>query len=184
LNTLLLVCAIVGGVVLLLQVALTMLGIEGHAIDLHTDGDAGEALNLLSVRALAAGLAFFGIAGLAVRAAGLGWWAAIPAAILAGGGAAAGIAALSRSMLRLQSDGSVDLNRAIGEFGTVYLQIPGERAGTGKIHLALQGRTVECQAVSAQESLPSGTRVVVIDTVGPDIVEVAPEPDFERLLND
>ena len=183
-DTLLLVCAVAGGAVLLLQIVLTLIGIEGHAIGLHADIDTGEALNLLSVRALAAGVAFFGLAGLAVRSAGMGWWAAMPAAVLTGIGASLGVAVLMRGMLRLQSDGTVSLDRAIGQSGTVYLQIPGGRAGTGKIHLALQGRTVECQAVSAHEFLPTGTRVVVIDTIDSDTVEVAPEPDLERLLND
>lgn len=180
-DTLFLACALLGGAILVLQLLLGLVGLDPHdgGFDFHAEA---EGLHLTSVRVLAAGLAFFGIGALVVRGAGAAAWLALPAGLATGGAAAVGIAALMRSLLRLQSDGTIQMEGAIGEPGTVYLSIPGERSGAGKIHLALQGRTVEVQAVSSQP-LPTGTPVVVVDVLGPDLVEVAASLPYGGLLH-
>ena len=195
--TLFLACAVLGGSILLLQFLLSMLGL-GHAAhdlhlghDLHTgygaaaqiDGHGSEhatnqALNLTGIRALAAGMAFFGIAGLATRAGGWPWWLALPVALAVGAGAMVGVATLMRWMLRFESDGTVHIESAIRQPATVYLSVPGQRSGTGKVLLTLQDRTVEYQAVTAAEELPTGTEVIVVDVVGPDTVEVVVTPQL------
>ncbi len=187
--TLFLVCALLGGGIVLLQFLLGLLGVGGGLLDLdhadHADhgGHAADALNLLSVRSLSAGVAFFGIAGLAALAAGLGPLLALPAAVLVGFLAMLGVATLLRGLNRLEEDGTVHLDRSIGQPGTVYLRIPGERAGVGKVLLTVQNRTVECQAVTALDELPTGTPVVVVDILGPDTVEVAPTPQIGGILD-
>ena len=64
----------------------------------------------------------------------------------------------------------------MGKTGTVYLTIPGNRAGAGKVQLNLQNRTVEYQAVTSQEALPNGAKIVVTSVVSRDTVEVALAP--------
>jgi hypothetical protein len=185
--TLFLVCAILGGTILVLQFLLGLLGLglDAAHLDLDKDGlHAGDALNLLSARALAAGTAFFGIGGLAASSLGTGAVVALPVAMAAGTCAAVGTAALMRGLTRLEADGTVRLERAIGESGTVYLRIPGQRAGTGKVQLTLQNRTVECQAITSLDELPTGTPIIVVDIIGPDTVEVAPAPTLGGLLDD
>ncbi|HEX2092571.1 MAG TPA: hypothetical protein VHG28_09230 [Longimicrobiaceae bacterium] len=175
-DTFFLVCAGLGGAVLVLQLLLGMLGMDHHDVGgFHLDG--AEGLNLLSVRALSAGLTFFGIGGLAGYAAGLGPVAAVPLALVLGGAATFAVAAIMRALLRMESDGTTRIERALGEPATVYLSIPGGRTGLGKVHLKLQNRLVEYQALSSH-SLPTGAQVVVVDVVGPDTVEVAPTPDL------
>ena len=66
------------------------------------------------------------------------------------------------------------MDRAVGKGGTVYLPIPGQKAGTGKVLLNLQNRTVECQAITADKELPTGASVVVVAVISADTVEVAP----------
>jgi hypothetical protein len=183
-ETFFLVCALLGGALLVVQVLLGMLGVVGHPgdFDAHAHVEGADGLNLLGVRALSAGLTFFGIGGLAGYALGLGPAAALPLAAVFGVGAAAGVAALMRALLRMESDGTVRIERAVGEAGTVYLSIPGGRAGPGKVHLTLQNRLVELQALSTHP-LPTGAAVVVVDVVGPDTVEVVPTPDLGGLLD-
>lgn len=172
-GTLFLVCAIVGGAILALQAVLGLFGLqhEIHFPALHDAEAAGDALNLLSVRALAAGALFFGLAGML---AGRSWFA-LPAAVAAGLAATVCVAMATRAMMRMESDGTVRLSRAVGATGQVYLRIPAGREAPGKVHVTVQGRTVECQAVS-EHALPSGTSVLVVDVVGPDLVEVIPSP--------
>ena len=169
-------CAAVGGALLLLQFLLGLAGLDHHLQFLDVELEevhAGDALNLLSVRALAAGLAFLGLVGLLVLSRGGGALFAFPAALAAGLGAALVVAFAQRQLHRLERDGTVRLERAVGEAATVYLSIPGGTDRPGKVHLSLQGRTVELQAVS-QQSLPTGAQVVVVDVLGPDTVEVVP----------
>ena len=64
------------------------------------------------------------------------------------------------------------IDRAVGCTGTVYLRVPGAKGGAGKVHLALQNRTVEYQAVTAGEEIPTGKPVKVVAVVNADTVEV------------
>ena len=188
-QTFFLTCAILGGGILIVQLVLGMLGIvddglDGHDevhVDQHQGATAG--LNLLSVRALSAGLGFFGIGGMAGLATGLGLLAAIPFGIVLGLAGMIGTAMITRWMLTLEDDGTVSIHGAVGTTGTVYLSIPGERKGAGKVLLTLQNRTVEYQAVTPQEALPTGASVLVVDVVGPDTVEVVPDPITKELSN-
>lgn len=177
-NTLFLACAIVGGVVLLAQFVLGAIGAEHHDVSGH---DApSDGLHLLSVRALSAAIAFFGVGGLGARALGLPMFFGVIVALLLGLGAMLGVAVAMRSMLRLERDASVDIARAVGESGTVYVPVPAAAAGVGKVILTLQGRTVEYQAVTPEgQPLPTGMSVLVVDVRGHDTVEVVPLPSID-----
>ena len=121
-----------------------------------------------------AALTFFGLAGLY----GTSRWPEGPItpllAIAAGAGAMVMVTSLMRALSRLRAEGTVRMDRAVGRAGTVYLPIPGQKAGTGKVLLNLQNRTVECQAITANQELPTGAPVVVVAVLSPDTVEVAP----------
>jgi ABC-type Fe3+ transport system permease subunit len=95
-------------------------------------------------------------------------------ALAAAAGALIGVAYLMRMLHRLKSDGTVRIDRAVGQSGTVYLAIPGGKAGVGKVTLNLQNRTVEYQALTPHQPLPTGSKVVVTAVLGPDTVEVVP----------
>lgn len=185
-STVFLFPALIGGGMLVLLLLLSLVGLgdfdvaDGDA-DAAGHGEVGEALNLLSIRSLSAALAFFGLVGGFVDALGLPFAAALAAGVVAGGAAAVAVAWAVRMMLRLEEDGSLQLERAIGSPATVYLSIPGERSAPGKVHLSLQGRTVECQAVS-EHALQTGAAVVVMDVVGSDTVVVAPSTELGGLL--
>jgi hypothetical protein len=85
-----------------------------------------------------------------------------------------------RTLFRLQSDGSVRIGRAVGHGGTVYLPIPGHKEGVGKVLLNVQNRTMEYQAVTSEDPLPTGCKVVVVAVLGSDTVEVIPAPPAEN----
>jgi hypothetical protein len=176
-------CAVVGGIVLVAQVALSLLGFDHDLPDPHA-GAAGLALglDLLSIRSLAAGATVFGGVGLAL--------AQVQPALIAAGvalvpafGAAWGAAWLNRMLLRLESDGSLRLDAAAGQIGTVYTPIPAQGGGTGLVHFTLQGRTVELAARTREAlALPTGASVLVV-SVDPEseTAEVVPTPQIEGL---
>lgn len=177
------ICALAGGGFILLQAVLGLLGLGDHDIADDTgEVHAGDALNLLSVRAIAAGLCFFGLTGLAAGEWGFGTLLALPLAVAAGLAAAAGVALALRAMRRMETDGVVRPEGAVGLNATVYLRIPGGPGAPGKVHLFLQGRTVEMLAVS-RDPLPTGAPVIVVDVVSPDTLEVAPQPQLGALAD-
>ncbi len=199
-----LVCAALGGTVMVCQFVMTLIGLGGDH-DLGGDhGDIGHDVGhdvahghhevghehasswfvgVLTFRTLVAAITFFGLGGLAASVQDIGE----PLELLIG--LAAGVAALflvawmMKSLARLQAEGTVRIDRAVGKIGTVYLPIPGQKAGAGKVHLSLQNRTVEYQAVTSQESLPTGAKVVVVAVTGSDTVEVIPATAAGRVTH-
>ncbi|AHG88420.1 hypothetical protein J421_0883 [Gemmatirosa kalamazoonensis] len=176
--TFFLACALLGGGVVLLQLVATLLGLDHDAHDLHAPHahDAAQGLHLGSLRALSAGLAFFGLTGYGLLRAGWGTPAVLGLSVVAGVAALVVVAVLLRLMLRLESDGTVRIENAVWQPATVYVPIPGARAGAGKVTLSLQGRLVEYQAVTGEGALPTGTPVTVVDVVAPDTLEVVRTP--------
>jgi membrane protein implicated in regulation of membrane protease activity len=176
-STIFWVCAFAGGGFILLQSLMGLMGLDDHGHDAgdHGSAHAGDGLNLLSLRSIAAGFTFFGLTGLAALEWGFPRLLAVPLASVAGLGVALGVAMVMRGMHRMESDGVVRVEGAVGHPATVYLSIPGGEDAPGKVHLFLQGRTVEYKAVS-RDPLPTGAAVVVVDVVGPDTLEVAPQP--------
>ena len=189
--TFFIVCAALGGGVLVTQLLLGLLGVIDAGHDAHVGHGPDHAgahgvhagLDLLSVRALSAGVAFFGLGGLIGLMTPLGWIAAIPLALIAGVAAMVGTAVAMRWMLGFEDDGTVLIHGAVGATGTVYLAIPGERRGAGKVTLTLQNRTVEYQAVTSSAPLPTGAAIMVVDVVGPDTVDVVADPTIKELAH-
>ena len=84
------------------------------------------------------------------------------------------VAWVMQSLAKLQSDGSVRIERALGAPATVYLTIPAQNSGAGKVHVKVQNRLMEYQAITSQhQELPTGANVVVVAVVSPSTLEVA-----------
>jgi membrane protein implicated in regulation of membrane protease activity len=202
-QTVFLVCAIVGGTLMLCQFVLGLLGVGhhdvgGHDLPTDVDHDVGHEpgheadhdhdhghstwfTGVLTVRSVVTALTFFGLAGMAATSGGLEAPPALGVAFAAGVAALAAVAWIMRSLGRLRADGTLRIDRAVGQTGTVYLSVPAGRAGAGKVHLKLQNRIVEYQAVTANEELPTGSRVVVVSVSAPGTVEVAAAPTTEGI---
>ncbi len=93
-------------------------------------------------------------------------------AVVAGAAAMYLVFWLMQSLCNLRSEGTVRMERAVGRHGTVYLRIPPQRSGAGKVMLDLQNRTVEVGAVTSGPELPTGAKIEVVDLIAPGTVEV------------
>ncbi len=187
-DTLFLVIAGLGGTLVLCQVVLGLFGFGAeHDADVHDDvhmeGDTGDHTSttdwffgFLTFRALSAALTFFGLGGLCAGSFGLPPSAQLATATLAGVGALYLVATVMKALYGLKADGTVRIDRAVGQTGTVYLRVPGGTGGAGKVTLNLQNRTVELEAFTAGDELPTGTSVTVVAVLGPNSVEVAATP--------
>jgi len=154
-------------------------GHEGETLDSahehnggHSQGITNWLFGVLSFRALMTFLAFFGLIGMAAHSAELTTLQTIAIAVAAGVGAVFLMQQIYKATSRLRADGTARIDHAVGLPGTVYLGIPGEGRGWGKIQLMLQNRTMEYEASTPTQPLPTGTQIVVTRVVGPDRVEV------------
>jgi hypothetical protein len=201
-----LICAVIGGTILVCQFLMTLAGIGHHDVAIDHDMDAGAGhgigheaahdhdhadgdphggswfVGMLSFRTIVAAFAFFGVAGKFGTASGFEPTVTIVLAVAAGASAMFLVAWMMRGLYRLRSEGTIRIERSVGAPGTVYLTVPPNRSGTGKVTLHLQDRTMEYQAITAEQSeIPTGTKVVAVAIVGPGTVEVSPVPSTERV---
>lgn len=175
--TVYLVCAVVGGVILVMQLLLTLSGLLGDAD--HTDltdsevhHDSSWFFEILSFRSLVAALTFFGLGG------GLANSVNTPAvfvfffAVGMGAIAMVGVAWILHLLLHLREEGNVCIEYTLDAPATVYLTIPGQRQGQGKVTVAVQNRSMEYNAVTNGETLPSGINVKITNVIDDNTVEV------------
>jgi membrane protein implicated in regulation of membrane protease activity len=199
------ICAAVGGTVFICQFVMAIVGAGTDDVDFAHDiphdlphdiphdfsgdvsGDAGHAtphghvhgstwlFGVISFRTVVAALTFFGLAGLASRSASLSSPIALLIAISAGAAALYGVHFLMQSLYRLRTDGTVQIHRTMGERGTVYVPIPPNNEGLGKIQIRTQGRIMEYAArTRGPNKLRTGTTVEVVEILSPMTVEVEP----------
>ena len=130
-----------------------------------------SSLQLFTVQGIVAFFAVSGWVSIAALSGGMPAVGAIPVGIVAGFFAMYGIAKLVQLSKRLTENGTIDFRNAIGETATVYIPIPPEGEGEGKVTLTLQGRFMECSAMSyTNETLKTGTIVRVTDLNGETLV--------------
>jgi len=164
-------CAVVGGAILSIQLVLMMIG--GDVADGEVDIDGGsDGLSFFSIRTIASFLTFFGLLGLYGREQGWTPGMTAGAALGAGVGMMVVVGWLFSLQKKLDQEGTLDPKGAVGSPATVYLRIPGEGEGKGKITVALQGRTAEYAAVTEGPELPTGTDVVLTRMVNDTTFEV------------
>ena len=82
------------------------------------------------------------------------------------------VAVLMRTLVRLQSSGTLNIQNAVGVTGRVYLTIPERGSGMGKITIEVQGRSREILATTDGDALASGTPATVVEVVQGGMVKV------------
>ena len=158
-------------------------GQDGHEAPPQDVHGSSWLFAMISFRTVIAAMAFFGLAGLAAEEAGVSPPAVLGLAIAAGAGAMYGVYWMMQCLYRLRSDGTVRVRGAVGRQGTVYLRIPAERSGMGKILINLQNRTIEYDAMTSGKELPTGTEVVVVNLISSSMLEVQAVPELERNIH-
>ena len=172
-------CALVAGGLLTLQVILGLLGLGGDELDLEPadlDAEGPESLDagfqVLSLRSVLAFFTFFGLTGWYGTLEG--WDAALVGALAVADGLAAMflIAFLLYKLYAQESKGNLEPENAVGRTARVYLRVPARNEGVGKIHVKVQGRTAEFQAFTRGDELPTGALAKVSAMRSPDTFEV------------
>jgi len=171
--------------VLVVQSVMLIFGMGGGAdgIDLDGDGipdtpgfegDGDGGLALFSLRGIMSFGAIAGWSGLVMRGAGIPLAVNVLLAAAFGFLAMVGIAWIMKLAAKLQQNGNLDIGYAVGRVGTVYIPIPPNMTGTGKINLTIQERFVEIDAKTpCGRKLTTGesVRITATDPAGMVVVE-------------
>ncbi len=186
-----LLCALIGSTLFLIRTILFFIGgdtdseVDGDfdidaEIDFDGDIDASDighldsatSFHIFSLHGITGFFMMFGLVGLAMSRE-----SDLSAAISVIGGLVAGVftmwlvAKIFMSMKKLQSDGTLNFNNAIGQEGTVYLNIPAD--GTGKVQVVVQERLKIFNAVSAKkEEIKTGENIKVLKVASGNIFVV------------
>lgn len=172
------VCAAIGGGLFLIRLILQIVGFTfdlpsehvGHMDMSHTD----VSFKMLSILGATAFLMMFGLAGRAMLATLPGQsLPALGVAVAAGVASMWMIAALFTWMMKLQSGGLDNPQKAVGREGSVYLNIPANDAG--KVKITVNGRLNVLDARSEKgAAIATGTRVRVVRVADGNMLMVDP----------
>ena len=169
--------AIPATAVMLVQAILLLIG---FGLDTDVDGDGvpdadvdHDGLGLISIRGITAFFSVGGWAGFVADAGGLPAAVSALIAVTAGMVALIGIAVLFKSIYKLQGNGNLSIENAVGREGSVYLAVPPKGQGRGKIMLLLQDRLTELDAVNDGDvPLHTGDIVTVLSVADAQTVVV------------
>lgn len=183
--------AIPSTLIMLIQTILLLVGFGDGDTDADVDADEfaqaetqdGDGLALFSVRGIVSMLTVLGwsaVAFMEVFAPAL----AISFAVVLGVLTLFGMAFLMRAVSRLQASGNIEVGNAVGKVAKVYIPIPANGKGTGKVMMTLQEKYGEFTAITvSNEKLETDryVRVVAVDGAGVLVVEPLVEQKNENI---
>lgn len=172
-------CALIGGAIFLIQMVTLIVGFDGFDADVDFDhppvdfpSHDGWFVGIVTFRSLVAALTVFGLVGLASQSQ-FEAMKALAIASLAGFATLYAVGWSFKKMYEIRSDGTVNVQETLGVEGTVYLGIPGQESGLGKVTIMVGGRTMEYAAMTRGEPLKTGAAIVVTGILNPQTLEVA-----------
>ncbi|HZV70490.1 MAG TPA: hypothetical protein VFG10_13135 [Saprospiraceae bacterium] len=173
--------AIIFSVLFLMQFILLLIGFETSGGGMDHPGDAGtyeHEFSALSMRSIIAFFTFFGWTGVLALNNNISVWVSVLIASLVGLAAMFIVAYMVFKFAQLEQSGSLNLYNALDQPGEVYLSIPGQGKGIGKVHLKVDGTVREVDAVTEGETLKTGTSIKVVEIMNGNIlmVEYMPLP--------
>lgn len=161
--------------VFIVQMVLTFIGIgdvdSGDASFDIGDGngdtmDTGGALQLFSMRNIVNFLLGIGWGGVCLSSSIHNSFLLALAALLTGCVFVGAFVLLYKQLMKLEHNGSFDINECVGQVADVYLRIPANREGEGKIQFSFHGSVQELPAITNGEQIASGAKVRILEVIG------------------
>lgn len=174
--------AIVFTVLFFIQLILLIIGFDADSTEFDGGGHDSfdNEFSALSVRSIIAFFAFFGWSGVLALNNHLNVWMAVVLASIAGLAAMFVVAYMIYKFAQLEQSGTLNLYNALDQPGEVYLTIPAEGSGIGKVHLKVDGRIRELDAITQGEILKTGAQVKVVEIMDGNILKVESVPESKE----
>ena len=162
------VIALVASLIFVIQMIISFIGgdvfddLDG---DIDSDGDAGGVSHFFSVRNLVNFLLGAGWGGVCFYGTISSTALLIFVAVVCGIVFVLIFFGLVKILLKLQKDNTFNISETIGKTADVYLPIPANKSGHGKIQISVRGSFHEINAITEGEKISTGLKARVIETV-------------------
>ena len=164
--------------IFILLVILTIFGSDIDS-DVHTGFDSsisdGDSIpfQFLSLKSIVGFFVMFGWSGLGLLSAGVASWLVILLSVICGLLMMLAMASLFYFMSKLTESGTLNMKNAVGRLGEVYLTIPANRKGMGKVQLTVQGSVQTLDAITDDpEAIATSSLIEVLDVIDQQILLV------------
>lgn len=171
--------AIPFSVVFIIQLISTIIGVSADSdldnmgdSDMDVDSDAGIGFQFISLKNFIAFFTIFGWSGIAFLDYGLDNGLAIFLSLCCGLLMMVIMASLFYLMGKLTESGTFNMKSAIGKTASVYLRIPANKSGLGKIQVNIQGLKTINAMTDNIEDISSGSVVRICGVVSEDVLMV------------
>ena len=157
--------------VFVIQTIMTFIGMDTDggmdvdvSADTSTDGDSGP-FQLFTFRNFINFLLGFGWSIISFEKAIENQFVLILVSAVIGVLLVMAVMAIFRFMSRMEQSGTINMANAVGCKGNVYLKIPGEKRGEGKVQISIQGAIREFDALTVGEELETGAPIRVVEVI-------------------
>jgi len=148
--------------------------------DMTIDHDSGHDFSVdkefsaFSIRSIIAFFTFFGWTGVYLLGQGHSVGTSVLFGLLAGSASMFVVSYMIYQFARMEKSGTVNVLDALDNMGEVYLSIPQNLEGKGKVHIIVDGSLHEFEAETKGVPIPTGSQVRVVDILDDDILLVEP----------
>lgn len=159
-------CALAGSLVFVIQAVLTLIGMDSTDMDVDIpEGDTLDfgGLSMFSVRNLVNFLVGFGWGGVSFYSAIPNSYLLILVSVVTGVLFVLMFFFIYRQTRKLESNGAFDIKNCEGKLADVYLRIPANGEGKGKIQISVNGSVHELDAMSNGNPIATGRKVRVVE---------------------
>lgn len=169
--------ALLFSVLFIIQTVMSFAGGDGDEAfgdaDASIEEDTGIGYGFLTIKNFIAFFTIFGWTGVALSGSGMGKVWILIFSVIAGCLVVAMMVFLMNSMSKLKESGTLKMENAVGKTATVYLLIPANRKGVGKVIVTVQGAMRELNAVTNDEvDITTGSLVKVTEIAGDNMLGV------------
>lgn len=157
--------------IFVIQTVMTFLGLGDHDADFDLDTsdgsfDADPSMNLLTFRILVNFCLGFGWTAVLMHEKIQSNALLIIVSVIVGILLVTVVMWIFKWLSGMQQTGNIDVHKsAVGCEGKVYLTIPGERKGEGKIQITINNAVREYDAVTDGETIPTGKAIKVTEVI-------------------
>lgn len=170
------ILAIFSSVVFFLVFIFSLFGFDADSdfdTDLSADADIDSPdFPIFSIKSITAFMTFFSWTGVLLLKEGRSLWTIIPYSIISGLVAMILVIFLLKKFSDLTEAGNADPFELIFEKGDVYIPIPGEKQGSGKVHVVLNRSLREMSAITEGESIATGEKIRVLEILPDNVLLV------------
>lgn len=157
--------------IFVIQTVMTFLGLGDHDADFDLDTSDGSfdtdpSMNLLTFRNLVNFCLGFGWTAVLMHEKIQSNALLIVISVIVGIALVAIVMWIFKWLSGMQQTGNIDVHKsAVGCEGKVYLTIPGERKGEGKVQITINNAVREYDAVTDGETIKTGTAIKVTEVI-------------------